>query len=73
MREDMRKGGSMTRRFLAEELCNKGFTGGYAEVRRLVYAGAIKVNGETVKEWNIIVNPGDEITLGRYKRMVVEA
>lgn len=58
-------------RYLAEELCNKGFTGGYAEVRRLVYAGAVKVNGETATSWKMAVEPGDEITVGRRKRMVV--
>ena len=58
-------------RYLAEELCDKGFTSGYAEVRRLVDAGAVKVNGEPAKSWNMPVQAGDEITCGRRKRMVV--
>lgn len=58
-------------RILAEELCDKGFTSGYAEVRRLVDAGAVKVNGETVTSWKMAVEPGDEITVGTRKRMVV--
>lgn len=62
----------MSDRILAKELCDKGFTSGYAEVRRLVCAGAIKVNGETATSWKMTVEPGDEITVGRRKRMVVE-
>ena len=59
-------------RFLAKELCDRGFTMGYAEVRRLIDAGAIRVNGKTAKHWNMSVQPGDCIECGRRKRMVVE-
>ncbi len=59
-------------RFLAKELCDRGFTYGCAEVRRLVAAGAIRVNGEVAKSWNMPVEPGDYIECGRRKRMVVE-
>lgn len=58
-------------RYLAKELCDKGFTSGYAEVRRLVDEGAVRVNGETVTSWKMAVEPGDEITVGKRKRMVV--
>lgn len=58
-------------RYLAEELCDEGFTSGFAEVRRLFYAGAIKVNGKTATSWNMTVEPGDVITVGTRKRMVV--
>lgn len=61
----------MTTKYMAEEICNRGFTSGYAEVRRLVCAGAIKVNGKTATSWKMTVEPGDEITVGRRKRMVV--
>ena len=61
----------MNGRILAKELCDKGFTMGYAEVRRLVCAGAIRVNGKTAKHWNMPVQPGDYIECGPRKRMVV--
>lgn len=59
-------------RFLAKELCDRGFTSGYAEVRMLVAGGAIKVNGEVAKSWDMRVQLGDVITCGPRKRMVVE-
>lgn len=62
----------MSGRILAAELCGKGFTSGYAEVRRLINAGAIRVNGKTAKHWNMPVQPGDYIECGRRKRMVLE-
>lgn len=62
----------MSDRILAAELCGNGFTSGYAEVRRLVDAGAVKVNGKTARHWNMPVQPGDYIECGRRKRMVVE-
>lgn len=58
-------------RFLGKELCDRGFTSGYAEVRRLVDAGAIRVNGEVAKSWNMSVQPGDYIECGSRKKMVV--
>lgn len=59
-------------RILAAELCDRGFTYGCAEVRRLVAAGAIRVNGEVATSWNMRVQLGDVITCGPRKRMVVE-
>ena len=62
----------MSGRILGQELCDRGFTLGYAEVRRLIDAGAIRVNGEVAKHWNMPVQPGDYIECGRRKKMVVE-
>lgn len=67
-----RKAGAMSDRILAAELCDRGFTSGYAEVRRLVNVGAIRVNSETAKHWNMPVKPGDYIECGLRKKMVVE-
>lgn len=57
---------------MGKELCDRGFTSGYAEVRMLIAAGAIRVNGEAAKHWNMPVQPGDYIECGRRKKMVVE-
>ena len=62
----------MSDRILAQELCDKGFTSGFCEVRRLVDAGAVRVNGNAASSWKMQVNIGDEITVGKRKRMVVE-
>ncbi len=35
---------------LTKELCNRGFTVTFASGRRLIHLGAVKVDGEVVKE-----------------------
>ncbi len=45
---------------LTKELCNRGFTVTFASGRRLIHLGAVKVDGEVVKE-DILLEGGENI------------
>ena len=57
--------------FLAEALCEAGLASGFAEVRRLVSGGAIKINGYSATSYDEAVKDGDVITIGKHKQMTV--
>lgn len=52
---------------LAKALCEQGITSGFAEVRRLVHAEAITVNGVLAESWDMPVKQGDVVTCGKHK------
>lgn len=51
--------------FLVKTLIDK--TGSASETKRLIVAGAIDINGKTVREINTLVKPGDKIKVGKKK------
>jgi ribosomal protein S4 len=52
---------------LANALCEQGIAIGFAEVRRLVHAEAITVNGVLAESWDMPVKQGDVIACGKHK------
>ena len=56
---------------LAKALCEQGITSGFAEVRRLVHAEAITVNGISAESWDMPVKQGDVIACGKHKAISI--
>lgn len=56
---------------LAQAMCEQGLVCGFGEVRRLVHSRAVTINGVPAESWDMPVKPGDVITCGKRKRMVV--
>lgn len=56
---------------LAAVMCKEGMTHGFAEVRRLVYGKAIKVNEELATSWRQQVNEETLSLAASIKKMVV--
>lgn len=56
---------------LAKALCEQAMTSGFAEVRRLVHAEAITVNGVLAESWDMPVKQGDVIACGKHKAITI--
>lgn len=57
---------------LRDWLIMQGWVTGLAEVRRYIYAGAIKINGRTARSTDQRLKFGQTIKLGKHKEGVVE-
>lgn len=57
---------------LDKVLKDSGLASSASEAKKLINQGAVRVNGETVKEWGYVVKLGDEVQVGKGRRMKVQ-